>query len=374
MSWATERLMTTNDGNSLWQRLFLSLLIVCVAQTSYWVVEQIGGAQERRDMDISLHDNMSSLGAAKDSGGTDLILASESLINELRADRDWGDANTEDLLEKINDEYTSRRSRVLWEGAFFVLVLFGTMGVISKALRESRLLVKRQQNFIASVTHELRTPLTSLKLSADTLGMRAPNQETATRLAIRMSEDVERLDQMVSQILDSARIDARGETSAPEPVDLGNLLQNEVHRLHCRLAPTGILLTLHCPDEIHVFARPGDLKTVVSNLLSNAVKSCAAAGGGKTVIHVTRQSQDAVITFKDTGRGFDPEEAKLLFQRFYRPGDELRRETAGSGLGLHLVYELTKSHGGSVGASSPGQGLGATFTLTWPTTKAPAIS
>lgn len=364
--------MSSTDKNSRWQRLFLSLLIVCIAQASYWVVEQIDRAQERRDMDRSLQTHMLALERAEVSGGDALSLASQVMLDDARKERDWG-TDADETLKRIDEEYLSRRSRVLWEGAFFVLVLLGTMGVISKALRESRLLVKRQQNFIASVTHELRTPLTSLQLSADTLGMRAPNQETSTRLATRMSEDVDRLNQMVSQILDCARIEAREQSPTPEVVNLGELLQVEVHRHHCRLAPKGILLSLDCPEEIYVSAHPGDLKTVVSNLLSNAVKSCAASGGGQTVISAVHDHRNATIRFKDTGRGFESEEAERIFQRFYRPGDELRRETAGSGLGLYLVYELSKAHGGSVKAESPGLGLGATFTLTWPTTEAREI-
>lgn len=364
--------MSSSDKNSRWQRLFLTLLIVCIAQASYWVVEQINRAQERRDLDISLQNHMVTLEAADAIEGDGLRLASMEMLRDARSDRDWG-TNAAETLIRIDEEYLSRRSRVLWEGAFFVLVLLGTMGVISKALRESRLLVKRQQNFIASVTHELRTPLTSLQLSADTLGLRAPNQDTSTRLATRMGEDVDRLNQMVSQILDCARVEAREESPAPEPVNLGELLKNEVHRHHCRLAPAGILLRLECPEEIYVSAHPGDLKTVLSNLLSNAVKSCAASGGGKTVVSAKHEGKTAAITFADTGRGFESEESARIFQRFYRPGDELRRETAGSGLGLYLVYELTKAHGGSVKAESPGIGLGATFTLTWPTTEDPEI-
>ena len=301
------------------------------------------------------------------TGERTLSDATNSLLRDIRSARSWENGGSGDIPSRIEEEYLSRRRRVLWEGAFFVLVLLGTMGVISKALRGSRLLIKRQQNFIASVTHELRTPLTSLKLSADTLGLRTPDSETSSRLAARMSEDVERLDQMVSQILDSARVEAREEPQASEPVNLHKLLQHEVHKLHCRLAPTGIMLSLKCPEEIYVSANPRDLKTVISNLLSNAVKSCGAAGGGNTVIAASQSGNLAKIMVTDSGRGFDSSEAAHLFKRFYRPGNELRRETTGSGLGLYLVYELTKSHGGSVSAESPGQGLGATFTLTWPT-------
>jgi signal transduction histidine kinase len=364
--------MSSNDKNSGWQRLFLTLLIVCIAQASYWVVEQINEAQERRDLDRSLQTQMLALETLDVAGDEGLRLGAMEMLKEARSERGWS-ADAVETLSLIDEEYLNRRSRVLWEGAFFVLVLLGTMGVISKALRESRLLVKRQQNFIASVTHELRTPLTSLQLSADTLGMRAPNQETSTRLATRMGEDVDRLNQMVSQILDCARVEAREERPSPEPVNLGVLLENEVHKHHCRLAPTGILLELECPEEIYVSAHPADLKTVLSNLLSNAVKSCAASGGGKTLVSAKREGKTATITFRDTGRGFETEESERIFQRFYRPGDELRRETSGSGLGLYLVYELTKAHGGTIKAESPGIGLGATFTLMWPTTDGPGI-
>ena len=363
--------MGINDRNSLWQRLFLSLLMVCIAQSSYWVVEQIARAQEHRDAEISIQFHLNAIEEAEASGPEAVSQAALQLLRDPGADQAM---SANEGSEAIVEAYLSRRNRILWEGAFFVFVLLGTMGVISKALRDSRRLVQRQQNFIASVTHELRTPLTSLKLSADTLGMRAPDQEHATRLAQRMTEDVERLDQMVSQILNSARVDAKKATRPTEPVALKPLLSTEVHRLHCRLAPTGTLLSLDCPDGIYVSAHPSDFKIVISNLLSNAVKSCAAAGGGLTKLHVELGSKAVIIRVNDSGRGFEEDEAEHLFKRFYRPGNELRRETSGSGLGLYLVYEISKAHGASVTAESPGPGLGATFTLTWPTTPAPAHS
>jgi signal transduction histidine kinase len=251
------------------------------------------------------------------------------------------------------------------------VVLFGAMGVITRALRESQNLVQRQQNFIASVTHELRTPLTSLKLSADTLALRAPDKEASLRLAERMSDDVERLDQMVSQLLESARIEAKATRADPTAVNLYPLLQAEVHALHCRLAPHGVLLQLDCPPELHVSARPMDLKMVITNLLSNAVKSCEVAGGGAVHVAVTAEGRHAKIQFSDDGVGFDPAEADRIFERFYRPGDELRRETIGSGLGLYIVKEISRAHGGSIDAESSGPGQGATLTLTWPTADTP---
>lgn len=359
--------MSPPEQNSLWQRLFLTLLLVCIAQSVYWALEQIDLARKQRDFDQALQIHMGELQKQSDSLSTELSQSSLEMIRETRAQHNWGD-NAEETIQRIEEEYLSRRNRVLWEGSFFVMVLLGTMGVISKALRESRLLVKRQQNFIASVSHELRTPLTSLQLSADTLGMRAPSKETSSRLADRMSEDVDRLNSMVSQILDCARLEAREAPPAMEPVNLSEVLQHEAHKHHCRLAPVGILLTVHCPKDLFVSANPNDLKSVVSNLLSNAVKSCAAGDGGKTIVSATSDGSTATIKFTDTGLGFEESEGERIFERFYRPGDELRRETTGSGLGLYLVSQLTRAHGGTARAESPGVGLGATITITWPAT------
>ena len=341
--------MSPPEHNSLWQRLFLGLLFVCIAQSVYWALEQIDLAQNQRDLDQSLQIHMARLHEHGGELDSELSRASQEMILETRAVHGWGD-NTEETIASIEEGYLSRRNRVLWEGSFFVLVLLGTMGVISKALRESRLLVKRQQNFIASVSHELRTPLTSLQLSADTLEMRAPDQETSNRLAARMSEDVDRLNMMVSQILDCARLEAREAPPSLETVELCEVLQHEAHKHHCRLAPTGILLS------------------------ANAVKSCAAADGGSTLVSATSDGSTATVCITDTGRGFEETESERIFERFYRPGDELRRETTGSGLGLYLVSQLTKAHGGSAKAESPGLGLGATITITWPATQESEIS
>jgi two-component system sensor histidine kinase BaeS len=159
-----------------------------------------------------------------------------------------------------------------------------------------------------------------------------------------------------------------------EPVNLSEVLQHEAHKHHCRLAPLGILLAVHCPKDLFVSANPNDLKSVVSNLLSNAVKSCAAGDGGQTTVNATSDGNIATIKFTDTGLGFEESEGERIFERFYRPGDELRRETTGSGLGLYLVSQLTRAHGGTARAESPGAGLGATITITWPATSAGAKS
>jgi len=365
----------SSDGSKLWQQVFLGLLLVCVAQVSYWVVEQIDQAQQRRDIQlqaISAHATLSALNPTSSSGVRDAINSQVEFIDGILGDQI---TSSTDPARAIHDEFESRKTRILWEGSFFLFVLFGTMGVITRTLSESRLLVERQQNFIASVTHELRTPLASLKLSADTLGMRQPDKEQSERLAGRMNEDVDRLNEMVSQILQSARIDAGAPTPPPGSTPLIPLLHAEVSRIHTILEPRGVSFYLdESSPELHVLARQPELKTVISNLLSNAGKSCRASGGGAVKVSVQTAGNNARITISDDGIGFDPGQAERIFERFYRPGDEMRRETSGYGLGLYLVHEITRQHGGLVRAESPGEGQGATLTVLWPTCPAPARS
>jgi signal transduction histidine kinase len=101
--------------------------------------------------------------------------------------------------------------------------------------------------------------------------------------------------------------------------------------------------------------------------VSNAVKSVAAKGGGGTVWLDARVEGDQVrVEVRDDGLGFEPAESRRLFGKFYRPGDELRRRTQGSGLGLSIVARFVQAGGGRVSAASEGPGRGATFRVWWP--------
>ncbi|MCH2107374.1 MAG: HAMP domain-containing histidine kinase [Planctomycetes bacterium] len=365
----------TPDRSKLWQQVFLGLLFVCVAQVSYWVVEQIGQAQKGRDIQLNALSAHETLLEDKGNDLKSLRASKEAQISFAKNVIGDQASTSLDPAATIHDEFESRKTRILWEGSFFLFVLLGTMGVISRTLSESRRLVESQQNFIASVTHELRTPLASLKLSADTLGMRAPDKEQSERLSTRMNEDVQRLNEMVSQILQSARLEAGAPNNPPSPTALTPLLTDEVSRIHTLLSPRGVNFYYDdASPEVQVQARRPELKTVISNLLSNAGKSCRAAGGGTVKVSVSIQRGMARITVEDDGIGFDPQQAQKIFERFYRPGDEMRRETSGYGLGLYLVDEITRNHGGSVQAHSDGQGAGAPLTLLWPLCKGDSAS
>ena len=107
------------------------------------------------------------------------------------------------------------------------------------------------------------------------------------------------------------------------------------------------------------------LGTVLRNLIGNAIESAQAAG---TRVEVVARRLDSTVELEvlDDGVGFDPADGRRLFEKFYRPGSELRRDKKGSGLGLYLVRSFVTLEGGEVEASSEGPGRGAVFRVTWP--------
>ncbi|MCG8462967.1 MAG: ATP-binding protein [Holophagales bacterium] len=105
--------------------------------------------------------------------------------------------------------------------------------------------------------------------------------------------------------------------------------------------------------------------TVLRNLLDNAV-AAADAGGSRVSMWAAETPESIRLDIADDGVGFPPEEAKNLFEKFYRVGDELRRTRPGTGLGLYLARRFVEIEGGRISARSAGPGLGAIFTVTWP--------
>ena len=107
-------------------------------------------------------------------------------------------------------------------------------------------------------------------------------------------------------------------------------------------------------------------RTGLRNLLDNALKSCVAAKSGSIRVEATRAAGAIVLAVSDDGLGFPPEDALMIFEKFHRLGDELRRATPGTGLGLYIVKRLVELSGGAVHAESAGPGRGATVSMSWP--------
>jgi signal transduction histidine kinase len=259
----------------------------------------------------------------------------------------------------------ARINRVLWEGGFFLLVLIGGMAVLTRTIRHDAELRRRQQNFLAAVSHEFKSPLASIQLAAETLALRS-HEADSQRLGRRIIEDGERLLRMIDNLLDTTRLEEGRQKLAPQPVDVQAAATAAIREVAERARLRDITVTLDAPEGLTLTVDPVVLETALRNLLDNAVKACVAAGSHTVAVRAAHGADGVTITVRDDGLGVPPEEAVMIFEKFHRVGDELRRTTPGTGLGLYIVRRLVELSGGTIAAASGGQGQGATVTLHWP--------
>lgn len=251
-----------------------------------------------------------------------------------------------------------------WEGAFFLVVLIAGMAILWRSLTQEALLRRRQENFLAAVSHELKTPLASLQLATETMAMRDPPPEKRAKLLERNLQDIARLGGMVTNLLETSRLDEERVRLVKEPVPLAMAAERVVTELRGFAPDTEFVLDIS--PQLTVHSDPGSLSTVLRNLVGNAVKATDGVEGSRVRLHAENGGGFVRLSVEDNGVGFAPEEAGRLFEKFYRPGDEMRRQSSGTGLGLYIVKRFIELAGGEVDAHSEGTGRGATFTVVWP--------
>jgi two-component system phosphate regulon sensor histidine kinase PhoR len=269
-------------------------------------------------------------------------------------------------IEVLTQARRRRLIRYGSEGTFLLLVLAGGIATLSNTLRQPAELMKRQANFIAAVSHEFKTPIASMKLSCETLLMREASPEIQQKLGRRMLEDADRLDSMVTNILETARVDEGRIDPHPEELLLSAVISPIYDTLIQRGLPENCRIELDLEPDLGIYCDPLAIATAIDNLMANALQSISFQGHGKVSLIASTDGAGVRIEVKDDGIGFPPKEARKLFEKFYRPGDELRRQTKGSGLGLFIVESMIELNGGHVSAKSSGPGQGASFSLWLP--------
>jgi two-component system OmpR family sensor kinase len=215
------------------------------------------------------------------------------------------------------------------------------------------------RRFVADASHELRTPLTSIRGFAELHRQAAvPEGEKTRELISRIEKESMRMGYLVEDLLMLARMDQSRELVMAD-VDLSHLVQEAVSSASA--AGPDHPITSDIAGDIHTQGDADKIYQVVTNLLANA-RAHTPAG---TAIHVaTHSTKDgSYVTVADKGPGLTAEDQLHIFERFYRVDTSRQRSSNdGSGLGLSIVDEVMKAHGGTVSvASEPGNG--ATFTL-----------
>lgn len=350
---------------------FLALLAVSTAQVGWWIADQVGMADAKRTEVAGLYHADAKAARAILAGNPDPALVERlaQLMPHLAIDRAGAVHVQPGATAALTAEANSRINRYAWEGGFFLLVLLAGMLVLARAIRQDAELRRRQQNFLATVSHEFKSPLASMRLSAETLALRAADAD-GRRLGQRLIEDGERLLNMVDNLLDTTRIEEGELELRPAAVPLAPMAQTAVERLGEEAAGHQIAVYCDVPAGLDLRADRAALETVLRNLLANALKACIAQAGtggvgdGRRIaVTAERQGEMAVIRIADDGAGFAPGDARRLFEKFYRAPQS---PSPGTGLGLYIVARLAALSAAEVAAHSAGPGKGATLTLSWP--------
>ncbi|MFN8039343.1 MAG: HAMP domain-containing sensor histidine kinase [Acidimicrobiales bacterium] len=218
-----------------------------------------------------------------------------------------------------------------------------SINAMADSLERSRGL---EQQFLLSVSHDLRTPLTSIRGYAEAIADgAAPDPSAAAGVILTESRRLERL---VRDLLDLAKLDARRFTLHPTALDLAALATDSIDGFRREATDAGVVLTLHAPAPVPVVVDPDRTQQVVANLVENALKYAAS----QVVVTVSTTADGAArLEVADDGPGIAPEDLPHVFERLYVAQAAPVRKEAGSGLGLAIVRELVEAMGGDVAAT-----------------------
>jgi signal transduction histidine kinase len=258
---------------------------------------------------------------------------------------------------------------LLSAGSVSFLVIMSVLVLFTISLMHEAAEVRKQDNFIDSVTHELKSPLASLRLSAETLGRDGISVEQSKMLRQMMVDDIDRLALFIDGILDASRLQqGRHESQPPSDIILREFVERCVGAVVDRHRIDAACIRVDADAALSLTVDKTALETILKNLIDNAIKystdrplvEVRAASEGGDIIRIEVQDQGIGICKADQGKVFD---------RFYRAPDEAVRARRGTGLGLHVVWMLVKNLGGRVTVTSEGAGRGTTVAVILP--KAP---
>ncbi|MCA8975759.1 MAG: HAMP domain-containing histidine kinase, partial [Planctomycetes bacterium] len=314
--------------------LFGLILCLSLALVIWWTLFQAGASRELERAGARL--------AAGDLAGTAAAfgVADGEQLSHLGRTRFW--------------MFTS-------EGAVFAIVLAISGGLYLASMRREGALRSAHDRFLAGATHELKTPLATISLLLESLrDDRLPQEKRARYLHMGLLE-ADRLERGITNVLVAAGLRTASGRDRQTHGDLAEDLRRAATELELRAAAADVDLVIEASEPVPMQRDAEAVQLILHNLMDNAIKY--SSRGDTVTVTLTTEGDDARITVADTGRGMDRDELAHSFEPFWRGSDEAK---GGSGLGLHLVRELTRAHHGEVAAASAGRDQGSTFVVRLP--------
>jgi signal transduction histidine kinase/CheY-like chemotaxis protein len=223
---------------------------------------------------------------------------------------------------------------------------------------------RAKDEFIAVISHELRTPMTSILGWTRMLALGGLDEQTQREALEALERSTLAQAKLIEDLLDESRIASGKLRLDLRGLDLRASVASAVSSARPAAEAKRITVAVHCDEDVYaVFGDPARLQQAIGNLIGNAIKFTPE--GGRVDVRLDREGHNGVVEVTDSGRGIAPELLPHIFERF-RQGTETAQRQSGLGLGLSITRHIIEIHGGSVAASSGGEGTGATFTIRLP--------
>jgi signal transduction histidine kinase len=244
----------------------------------------------------------------------------------------------------LEKRYERQKMMVWGEGSVLFVGLFLGVWLINRSFMSEIALAEQRRNFLLSITHELKSPIASIQLVLQTFQKRKLDETQQAKLLNSANVETERLNELVNNLLLSARLDTTYEPQFEE-IKVTQMIEELVEKFRIK-NPKARFQFIKKQDMPILRGDKQGMVSVFTNLLENAVKY--AADRPEITIKEGFENQQFVFDIADNGIGIPAIERKKVFEKFYRVGSEMTRRTKGTGLGLYIVAQILKSHRGTI--------------------------
>ena len=238
---------------------------------------------------------------------------------------------------------------------------------LARRARELETSDRTRRQLMADVSHELMTPLTAMRGYIETLTMPELQIDPQTRQRYMgiVTDETHRLEQIIGDLLDLARLEGGGMTLRRDRADIAQLFNRVAERHERELTDRGITLTARVDGEARsVIADADRLEQALQNLAANAIRHTPETG--QIRLTAEKQGAEVVLTVRDNGPGIPSEHLPLIFNRFYKADASRKAAGGGSGLGLSIAKAIVERHGGTISARNDD---GAVFEIRLPSSE-----